>query len=43
MLTHLDIPDVIEGVPCAIQIMGRNLKDEDLLAHAKVVEDVLRS
>jgi amidase len=35
--------DAVEGAPCAIQIMGRNMKDEELLVNAQVVEKILKS
>ncbi|KAL4949693.1 amidase signature domain-containing protein [Aspergillus filifer] len=35
-------PDETEGAPCHVQIIGRRLKDEVLLQHAKVIEQVLR-
>lgn len=41
MLTVLDNPEEIEGAPCHLQLVGRRLKDEVLLQHAKVVEKVL--
>ncbi|KAL6233723.1 hypothetical protein BDW75DRAFT_251869 [Aspergillus navahoensis] len=34
-------PDEIEGAPCHVQLVGRRLKDEVLLQHAKVIEKVL--
>ncbi|KAL4875239.1 amidase signature domain-containing protein [Aspergillus karnatakaensis] len=36
-------PKPIEGAPCHVQIVGRRLKDEVLIQHAKVIEGVLRS
>ncbi|KAI9376142.1 amidase signature domain-containing protein [Aspergillus egyptiacus] len=34
-------PDVVEGAPCHVQVVGRRLKDELLLQHAKEVERIL--
>ncbi|KAL3487949.1 amidase signature domain-containing protein [Aspergillus germanicus] len=34
-------PDKIEGAPCHMQIIGRRLKDEVLLQHAKAIEKIL--
>ncbi|CEL10366.1 Putative General amidase-C [Source:UniProtKB/TrEMBL;Acc:Q9C1C7] [Aspergillus calidoustus] len=34
-------PDQIEGAPCHVQIVGRRLKDEVLLQHAKVIDKIL--
>ncbi|KAL5337214.1 amidase signature domain-containing protein [Aspergillus crustosus] len=34
-------PKEVEGAPCHVQIVGRRLKDEVLLQHAKVIEKVL--
>jgi Asp-tRNA(Asn)/Glu-tRNA(Gln) amidotransferase A subunit family amidase len=39
----VDDPDLVEGAPCSIQVMGRNMKDEDLLANAQIIEDVLKA
>ena len=41
-LIVLDKPEETEGAPCHVQIIGRRLKDEALLQHAKVIEQVLR-
>ncbi|KAF7158153.1 hypothetical protein CNMCM5623_002819 [Aspergillus felis] len=34
-------PEEVEGAPCHVQIMGRKLKDEALMQHAKVIESLL--
>ncbi|KAL2841869.1 amidase signature domain-containing protein [Aspergillus pseudoustus] len=34
-------PDKVEGAPCHVQIIGRRLKDEALLQHAKAIEKIL--
>ncbi|KAL2869120.1 putative general amidase [Aspergillus lucknowensis] len=34
-------PERVEGAPCHVQVIGRRLKDEVLLQHAKVIERVL--
>ncbi|KAJ9417926.1 amidase [Fusarium oxysporum] len=35
------LPKEVEGAPCHVQLIGRRLKDEVLMKHAKVVEQVL--
>ncbi|TVY64731.1 Acetamidase [Fusarium oxysporum f. sp. cubense] len=35
------LPKEVEGAPCHVQLIGRRLKDEELMKHAKVVEQVL--
>ncbi|GIK07543.1 hypothetical protein Aspvir_003209 [Aspergillus viridinutans] len=34
-------PKEVEGAPCHVQIIGRKLKDEALMQHAKVIESIL--
>ncbi|KAK5113043.1 hypothetical protein LTR62_003622 [Meristemomyces frigidus] len=34
-------PDRIEGAPCGIQLLGRPMKDEELVRHAQMVADGL--
>ncbi|PKX88929.1 putative general amidase [Aspergillus novofumigatus IBT 16806] len=34
-------PKEIEGAPCHVQIIGRKLKDEGLMQHAKMIESIL--
>lgn len=41
MLIVVDNPEEVEGAPCHLQLVGRRLKDEVLLQHAKVVEKAL--
>jgi Asp-tRNA(Asn)/Glu-tRNA(Gln) amidotransferase A subunit family amidase len=36
-----DYPDVVEGAPCSIQVMGRPMKDEELLVNARIIEHIL--
>ncbi|PIG88062.1 general amidase-B [Aspergillus arachidicola] len=36
-------PKEVESAPCHVQLIGRRLKDERLMQHAKVVESVLAS
>ena len=36
-----DDPKVVDGAPCAIQVVGRRLQDEELLGGAQVIADVL--
>lgn len=40
-MVHIDLPKEVEGAPCHVQLIGRRLKDEELIKHAKVVEQVL--
>ncbi|KAL2816932.1 amidase signature domain-containing protein [Aspergillus granulosus] len=35
-------PHEVEGAPCHIQLIGRPMKDEELMQHARIVEKVLR-
>ncbi|PYH89311.1 amidase [Aspergillus ellipticus CBS 707.79] len=35
-------PEEVEGAPCHVQLVGRRMKDELLMQHAKIVEAVLR-
>ncbi|KAE8382660.1 amidase signature domain-containing protein [Aspergillus bertholletiae] len=36
-------PTEVENAPCHVQLIGRRLKDEKLMQHAKIVESVLAS
>ncbi|KAJ5573221.1 hypothetical protein N7450_010205 [Penicillium hetheringtonii] len=36
-------PSQIEGAPCHVQLIGRRQKDEILIKHAKIVENILKS
>jgi Asp-tRNA(Asn)/Glu-tRNA(Gln) amidotransferase A subunit family amidase len=36
-----DLPEEVEGAPCHVQLIGRRQKDEALVQHARIVEDVL--
>ncbi|KAJ5377171.1 uncharacterized protein N7496_004580 [Penicillium cataractarum] len=36
------VPENVEGAPCHVQLIGRRQKDEVLMQHALIVEDVLR-
>ncbi|KAB8070956.1 amidase signature domain-containing protein [Aspergillus leporis] len=36
-------PKEVEGAPCHVQLIGRRLKDEKLVQHSKVIEDILRA
>ncbi|KAK0658824.1 Acetamidase [Lasiodiplodia hormozganensis] len=36
-------PDEVEGAPCAVQVLGRPMRDEELLRDLEVVEKVLRA
>ncbi|KAB5530269.1 amidase signature domain-containing protein [Coniochaeta sp. 2T2.1] len=35
------LPKEVEGAPCHVHLIGRRLKDEALMQHAKIVESVL--
>ncbi|KAK5124235.1 hypothetical protein LTR85_001938 [Meristemomyces frigidus] len=35
------VPDEVEGAPCGIQLMGRPMRDEELVADAQVIVDAL--
>lgn len=41
ILIIADLPKEVENAPCHVQLIGRRLKDEALMQHAKVVESVL--
>jgi Asp-tRNA(Asn)/Glu-tRNA(Gln) amidotransferase A subunit family amidase len=41
MLISSDLPKEVEGAPCHVQLIGRRQKDEILVQHARIVEDVL--
>lgn len=43
--THnwVDDPKIVDGAPCSIQIAGRRLQDEELLAAAGTISEVLSS
>lgn len=43
ILTIIDCPKEVENAPCHVQLIGRRLKDERLMQHAKIVESVLAS
>ncbi|KAL1633458.1 hypothetical protein SLS56_002843 [Neofusicoccum ribis] len=36
-------PDEVEGMPCSIQVMGRPLRDEELMRDVEIIEKVLRA
>ena len=38
---ELDNPKAVEGAPGAVQVMGRPMRDEELIEILKIVEDVL--
>jgi hypothetical protein len=42
VLIRLDLPEEVEGAPCHVQLIGRRQKDEALVQHARIVEEVLR-
>lgn len=39
--TWADDPIIVDGAPCTIQIVGRRLQDEELLAAAGTISEVL--
>lgn len=39
--THIDDADLVEGAPCAVQVAGRNLQDEELLRDVEIIAGVL--
>ena len=43
MCANMDIdnPNAIDGAPCAVQLVGRNMHEEELLRNAEVVARVL--
>jgi Asp-tRNA(Asn)/Glu-tRNA(Gln) amidotransferase A subunit family amidase len=41
--TVVDKPEEVEGAPGHIQIMGKAMRDEELMEVMKAVEDLLRS
>ena len=43
LLISPDIPEAVEGAPCHVQLIGRRQKDEALVQHALIVEEVLHS
>lgn len=41
MLICSDLPEAVEGAPSHVQLIGRRQKDEALVQHALIVEEVL--
>lgn len=37
-----DDADAVEGAPCGIQVVGKPMRDEELMKVLKVIEDVLK-
>lgn len=37
-----DDVDAVEGAPCGIQVVGKPMRDEELMTVLKVIEDVLK-
>ncbi|EMC92431.1 hypothetical protein BAUCODRAFT_288739 [Baudoinia panamericana UAMH 10762] len=35
------VPDEVEGAPCGLQLVGRPMKDEELVEHSQIVADAL--
>jgi Asp-tRNA(Asn)/Glu-tRNA(Gln) amidotransferase A subunit family amidase len=38
-----DEPDAVEGAPCAIQLVGRPFRDEEVLKIMAIVSDLLKA
>ena len=36
-------PEDCEGLPCAVQLIGRPMHDEELMQHLDLVENVLKA
>ncbi len=36
-----DVPNEVEGAPCGIQLLGRPMRDEELVQHSQTVADAL--
>jgi len=43
LTTRVDDADLVEGGPGGFQVVGRNLKDEDLIEIAKIVSETLKT
>ena len=43
LLIELDSPKEVENAPCHVQLIGRRMKDEMLMEHAKMVESILKN
>lgn len=41
LISTLDIPEELDGLPCAVQIVAPRFYDEKCLAIAKVVDSIL--
>jgi hypothetical protein len=41
LIFGLDVADEVDGAPCCIQIVGRNLHEEELLRDVQTVSNVL--
>ena len=42
-LTIVDLPDEIEGAPCSVQVLGRTMREEELLRDAATIAAALVS
>lgn len=40
---ELDDPDAVEGAPSGLQLVGRPMRDEELLKYTAIVSDVLNA
>lgn len=40
-LHSIDTADAVEGAPCCVQVVGRNLREEELVKVTQMVSDVL--
>jgi len=39
----VDVPNEVEGAPCGFQLVGRSMRDEELVANSRIVEQVLQA
>jgi Asp-tRNA(Asn)/Glu-tRNA(Gln) amidotransferase A subunit family amidase len=37
------MPEGVEGAPCGLQVMGRHMRDEELVRDVQVISDVLEN
>jgi Asp-tRNA(Asn)/Glu-tRNA(Gln) amidotransferase A subunit family amidase len=40
-MLHSDVPEDVDGMPCSVQVACTKLRDEDCLAVAQVVDQIL--
>lgn len=39
----VDSPDAVEGAPCCVQVVGRPMREEELIQTTQIVAQVLAS